>query len=60
MLQLLDISFDALDISEIYFILEFIMYCEQMESILDSRKQNKLQIKVCIAIHIKKKNIGKE
>ena len=27
-LQLLDISFEALDISEIYFILEFIMYCE--------------------------------
>ena len=30
------------------------MYCEQMESVLNSRKQNKLQINVCIAIHITK------
>ena len=50
MLQLLDIGL----MLSIYFILEFIMFCEQMESVLNSRKQNKLQINVCIAIHITK------
>ena len=64
MLQSLDIIFDSLDIAvntlSIYFILKFIMYCEQIESILISRKHHKLQIKVCIAIQIKKKNIGKD